>query len=90
MSTPPPLPSRLPSIVGRLLYDILRWSFRQAFQPEAFWSIKMEYAAEDPASPGGMARASFSWERVSTNRRRNSVLEEGRVCDCVPGGGGTV
>lgn len=37
----------------------------QAFQPEAFWSIKMEYAADDPASPGGKARADFAWQRVS-------------------------
>lgn len=26
----------------------------------------MEYAADDPTSPGGKARADFSWQRVSS------------------------
>lgn len=29
----------------------------------------MEYAADDPASPGGVARADFSWQRVRCCRR---------------------
>lgn len=37
----------------------------KAFQPEAFWSIKMEYTEEDPSQTGGpKARADFSWQRV--------------------------
>lgn len=43
---------------------------RQAFQPEPFWSIKMEYAEDDPSAPGGKARADFAWQRVSQSRRR--------------------
>ena len=34
------------------------WSIAE---PEAFWSIKMEYAEDDPASPGGKAITCDAW-----------------------------
>ena len=46
-----------------------RAATHQAFQPEAFWSIKMEYAEDDPSSPGGVARADFAWQRVRSRKK---------------------
>ncbi|CAM9972028.1 unnamed protein product [Laminaria digitata] len=51
-------------VVDRYKRIQARWGRRGgAFQPEAFWSIKMEYAEDDPSSPGGVARADFAWQR---------------------------
>ncbi|CAN0107363.1 unnamed protein product [Ectocarpus fasciculatus] len=54
-------PCQFPTL-GFIVDPVLFHDIR-AFQSEAFWSIKMEYAEDDPASPGGKARADFSWQR---------------------------
>ncbi|CAM9520656.1 unnamed protein product, partial [Discosporangium mesarthrocarpum] len=44
-------------------FVVERYKRIQAFVPENFWSIKMEYSEEDPSAPRGQARADFVWKR---------------------------